>query len=217
MCLDFYGFREKPFNLTPDPRFVFLSKPHQEAFAYLLYGINNRTGFIAFTGEVGSGKTTVLRALLNKLDPNHYRTALIFNPGQSPRRLLQKISREFGIPFPAAPGSGSWAALNQLLLREYDQGRTVVLIIDEALKLSTWIGPGSRGGQVRRLQGLLLEAGAPGAPSNGVYDPETLAGVKEFQLAKGIGQDRIAGSQTFMLFYGSVDRFGAPWLTAGQE
>jgi general secretion pathway protein A len=98
MHLDFYGFREKPFNLTPDPRFVFLNKPHQEAFAHLLYGINNRTGFIAFTGEGGSGKTNVLRALLNQLDPNHYRTALIFNPGQSPRRLLQNINREFGIP-----------------------------------------------------------------------------------------------------------------------
>jgi general secretion pathway protein A len=98
MYLDFYGFRDKPFNLTPDPRFVFLSKPHQEAFAHLLYGITNRTGFIAFAGEGGSGKTKVLRALLNKLDSNHYRTALIFKPSQSPRRLLQNISREFGIP-----------------------------------------------------------------------------------------------------------------------
>jgi type II secretory pathway predicted ATPase ExeA len=98
MCLDFYGFREKPFNLTPDPRFVFLSKPHQGAFAHLLHGINNRTGFIAFTEEVGSGKTTALRALPNQLDPIHYRTALIFNPSQSPRRLLQNINREFGIP-----------------------------------------------------------------------------------------------------------------------
>ena len=98
MWLDSYGFREKPFNLTPDPRFVFLSKPHQEAFAHLLYGINNRAGFIALTGEVGSEKTTVLRALLNQLDPIHYRTALIFNPSLSPRRLLQNINLKFGVP-----------------------------------------------------------------------------------------------------------------------
>ena len=135
MYLEFYGFREKPFNLTPDPRFVFLSKPHQEAFAHLLYGINNRTGFIALTGEVGSGKTTVLRALLSQLDAEHHRTALIFNPSQSPRRLLQNINREFGIPFPGTPGSGPLEALNQFLLRENDQGRTVVLIIDEAQNL----------------------------------------------------------------------------------
>src|SRR5512136_2061385 len=98
MYLEFYGFREKPFSLTPDPRFVFLSKPHQEAFAHLLYGINNRAGFIALTGEVGSGKTTVLRALLSQLDADHHRTALIFNPCLSPPELLQTINREFGIP-----------------------------------------------------------------------------------------------------------------------
>ena len=80
MYLDFYGFREKPFSLTPDPRFVFLSKNHREAFAHLLYGINNRVGFIVLTGEVGSGKTTLMRALLGQLDPDHHRTALIFNP-----------------------------------------------------------------------------------------------------------------------------------------
>ena len=135
MYLDFYGFREKPFNLTPDPRFVFLSKPHEEAFAHLLYGINNRAGFIALTGEVGSGKTTVLRALLSQMDPDHHRTALIFNPSQSPRRLLQNISREFGIATPSTPGSGPLDALNAFLLRENAAGRTVLLIIDEAQNL----------------------------------------------------------------------------------
>ena len=135
MYLDFFGFREKPFNLTPDPRFVFLSKPHQEAFAHLLYGINNRSGFIALTGEVGSGKTTVLRALLNQLDPDHHRTALIFNPSQSPRRLLLNINREFGIAPPSAPGSSPLDALNTFLLQENAAGRTVLVIIDEAQNL----------------------------------------------------------------------------------
>jgi general secretion pathway protein A len=135
MYLDFYGFREKPFNLTPDPRFVFLSKPHQEAFAHLLYGINNRAGFIALIGEVGSGKTTVLRALLSQLDADHHRTALIFNPSQSPRRLLQNINREFGIPPSSTPGSGPLEALNSFLLQENAAGRTVLLIIDEAQNL----------------------------------------------------------------------------------
>jgi len=135
MYLDFHGFREKPFSLTPDPRFIFLSKTHKEAFAHLLYGINNRAGFIALTGEVGSGKTTVLRALLNQLDADHHRTALIFNPYLSPAELLQNINREFGIQTNPSDRSSSLEALNLFLLRQNADGRTVVLIIDEAQDL----------------------------------------------------------------------------------
>lgn len=135
MYLEFYGFREKPFNLTPDPRFVFLSKNHREAFAHLLYGINNRAGFIALTGEVGSGKTTVLRALLSQLDPDRHRTALIFNPALSPPELVQSISREFGIPACTSPSQSLLEALNLFLLQQNAEGRTVVLVIDEAQDL----------------------------------------------------------------------------------
>jgi general secretion pathway protein A len=135
MYLDFHGFREKPFNLTPDPRFVFLSKTHKEAFAHLLYGINNHAGFIALTGEVGSGKTTVLRALLNQLDADHHRTALIFNPCLSPAELLRNINREFGIQTHPSDHASSLDALNLFLLQQNAEGRTVVLIIDEAQDL----------------------------------------------------------------------------------
>ncbi len=135
MYLDFYGFREKPFNLTPNTRFVFMSKTHREAFARLVYGINNHAGFIALTGEVGSGKTTMLRALLSHMDADHYRTALIFNPNISPSDLLQNINREFGIPS-SPPGSANLLdALNSFLLQQNADGRTVVLVIDEAQKL----------------------------------------------------------------------------------
>jgi len=137
MYLDFHGFREKPFNLTPDPRFVFLSKNHKEAFAHLLYGINNHAGFIVLTGEVGSGKTTVLRTLLSQLDPEHHRTALIFNPCLSPTELLQNINREFGIPADLSNHSSLLDSLNQFLLKENAEGRTVVLVIDEAQDLET--------------------------------------------------------------------------------
>ena len=135
MYLDFYGFREKPFNLTPDPRFVFLSKNHREAFAHLLYGINNRAGFILLTGEVGSGKTTVLRTLLSQLDGDHYRTALIFNPCLSPPELIQNINREFAIQTYASTGSSLLDSLNPFLLQQNSEGRTVVLVIDEAQSL----------------------------------------------------------------------------------
>ncbi len=137
MYLDFHGFREKPFNLTPDPRFVFLSKNHKEAFAHLLYGINNRAGFILLSGEVGSGKTTVLRALLSQLDSDHYRTALMFNPYLSPAELLQTINREFGIPPNVSNGSTFLDNLNLFLLQQNAEGRTVVLVIDEAQDLES--------------------------------------------------------------------------------
>jgi len=135
MYLDFHGFREKPFNLTPDPRFVFLSKNHKEAFAHLLYGINHRVGFIGLTGEVGSGKTTVLRSLLSQLDADHHRTALIFNPCLSATELLQNINREFGIPNNTSNNSSLLESLNQFLLQQNAEGRTVVLVIDEAQNL----------------------------------------------------------------------------------
>jgi general secretion pathway protein A len=139
MYLDFFGFREKPFNPTPDPRYVFLSKTHREAFAHLLYGINNRVGFIALTGEVGSGKTTVLRAFLSQLDADHHRTALIFNPSLWAPELLQTINREFGIPTSASDSSNLLNDLNSFLLQQNAEGRTVVLVIDEAQDLGAHV------------------------------------------------------------------------------
>jgi len=135
MYLEFYGFREKPFSLTPDPRFVFLSKNHREAFAHLLYGIDNRAGFIALTGEVGSGKTTVLRALLSNLNAERHRSALVFNPSLSPAALIQNINREFGISMPVSNDAGALEVLNAFLLQQNAEGRTVVLVIDEAQDL----------------------------------------------------------------------------------
>ena len=137
MYLDFYSFREQPFNLTPDPRFMFLSRSHREAFAHLLYGINNQTGFMVLTGEVGSGKTTVLRTLLNHLPADRYRTALIFNPSLSSPQLFHSINRELGIPSDTSNNSGPLDALNRFLLQENTEGRTVVLAIDEAQDLET--------------------------------------------------------------------------------
>jgi general secretion pathway protein A len=135
MYLDFYSFREKPFNLTPDPRFIFLSRSHREAFAHLLYGINNHAGFMVLTGEVGSGKTTVLRTLLNHLPADRYRTALIFNPSLSSFELLRSINRELSIPSDTSNNCSPLDALNRFLLQENAEDRTVVLAIDEAQDL----------------------------------------------------------------------------------
>jgi general secretion pathway protein A len=130
-----FGFREKPFNITPDPSFIYFSRTHKEAFAHLLYGIDNHVGFIEITGEVGTGKTTVLRTLLSQLDGKNYRTALIFNPCLSSAGLMQGINREYGLPYKGLDNEELLEILNQFLLRQNTDGNTVVLVIDEAQNL----------------------------------------------------------------------------------
>ena len=96
MYLQYYNLREAPFNITPDPRFLFFSAKHQEAFNHLLFGIHERKGFIELTGEVGAGKTTICRKLLEELGPT-YKTALILNPCLSSHQLIKTIAMEFGL------------------------------------------------------------------------------------------------------------------------
>lgn len=136
MYKDFYGFTEKPFTITPNPEFIFLSRIHREAFAHLFYGIDSHAGFIALTGEVGTGKTTVLRTLLSQLDPEKYRSALIFNPCLSGEQLLASICREFGVEAAEKNVFGYLDALNLFLLERNAEGSTVVLVIDEAQNLA---------------------------------------------------------------------------------
>jgi len=135
MYTSYFGLNEKPFTLTPNPHFIFLSNSHNEALAHLLYGIENHHGFIKLTGEVGTGKTTLLRTLLSQLDEIKYRTALIFNPCISGSDLLRSILHEYNIK-PASTDDGDMLnALNQFLLNENGNGHTVVLVIDEAQNL----------------------------------------------------------------------------------
>lgn len=131
----FYGLREKPFNLTPDPKFLYLSDKHKEAFAHLLYGIKNHSGFVMLTGEIGTGKTTICRNLLNQLDPET-NVAFIFNPALSAIELLKKINEEFGID--SGPGNALELVdtLNRYLLDAAARGRNCVLVIDEAQNLT---------------------------------------------------------------------------------
>ena len=132
----YYGLQEKPFGITPDPRYLYLSKTHQEAFAHLVYGLRGRVGFIAVTGEVGAGKTTILRSLCSQLEETSYRLALIFNPRLTPIGLLQSINAEFGLSGRRRSLVALVRELNNFLLEENRCGRTPVLIIDEAQNLS---------------------------------------------------------------------------------
>ena len=136
MYCDFFGISEKPFTITPNPNFIYLSGNHREAFGRLQYGLESHAGFIAMTGEVGTGKTTVLRTLLTRLDPDKYCIALIFNPCLSGEQLLTSICRELNIE-PEERGSlGYLNAMNQFLLDQHADGKTVVLVIDEAQNLA---------------------------------------------------------------------------------
>ena len=131
----FFGLREQPFSLTPDPRFLWLSETHQEGLATLVYGITRRKGFLLLTGEVGTGKTTLLRAALGQIPPQTD-TALILNTvGLTPIDLLKLIAAEFGIQHQLDSAADFQIALNRLLLDRLRSGRNTVLIIDEAQNL----------------------------------------------------------------------------------
>lgn len=136
MYCDFYGFSEKPFTITPNPHFIFLSSTHREAFARLLYGIDSHAGFISLTGEVGTGKTTMLRTLLSQFGPDRYRSALIFNPCLTAEQLLAAVCREFCLTAASQDSSSYLEALNAFLLEQNQASRTVVLVIDEAQNLA---------------------------------------------------------------------------------
>lgn len=135
MYLDYFGFSEEPFTITPNSRFLFLSDRHREALGALLYGIEQRKGFIALTGEIGCGKTTICRALLGKLDRDKVHLALILNPDLDDLELLQAINSEFGIPAGSDSKRILLDHLNQFLLARYREDHNVVLLIDEAQRL----------------------------------------------------------------------------------
>ena len=131
----FYGLEEKPFNLTPDPRYLYLSEKHKEAFAHLLFGIKNRMGFIMVSGEIGTGKTTICRSLLNQLDPDT-EVAFVFNPCLSPKELLRHINEDFGFETRGETVRQLVGELNLYLLDRNARGRNCVLVIDEAQNLT---------------------------------------------------------------------------------
>jgi general secretion pathway protein A len=153
MYCPFFGLQEKPFSITPDPRFLFLSPSHQEALGHLLYGIEERKGFITVTGEVGTGKTLICRALLDRLG-RHVRTALIFNSFMLEIELLRSINEDFGIRQSGGTRKELIDHLNQYLLDEFSAGRNAVLIIDEAQNLAPPVLE-----QIRMLSNLETERG----------------------------------------------------------
>jgi general secretion pathway protein A len=135
MYLDYYGLKEFPFNVTPDPRFLYFSSQHREAYDHIMYGIRQRKGFIQLTGEVGSGKTTLCRAVLGDLGED-VETALILNPTLSESQLIRAILNDFGLNVEGRDRLDHIEKLNEFLLAKNRDNINVALLIDEAQDLS---------------------------------------------------------------------------------
>jgi general secretion pathway protein A len=136
MYKSYFGLKENPFNVNPDPRYLYLTKQIEEALTGLMYGIQTRKGFITLTGEVGTGKTTLVNRLLDWLRQRRTRTAFLFNSRMNTSHLFDFILAEFDIPCESRTKSQQLMKLNQWLLERYRAGETAVLIVDEAQNLT---------------------------------------------------------------------------------
>jgi len=131
----FFGFSENPFSLSPDPAFFYRSEQHEEALANLVYGVQARKGFIVLSGEVGTGKTTMLECLRDYLEAQYMDFAFIFNSRINSEQFFEMIAYDLDLPCPRTSKTEVLFALNQLLVEQAQEGRTVVLIVDEAHNL----------------------------------------------------------------------------------
>ena len=131
----FFGLNNSPFNLSPDPSFLYRSRQHEEALASLIYGVQSRKGFIVLTGEVGTGKTTMLECLRDHLTANHTPFAFLFNSRLTPGQFFEMIAYDFDLPCTRNSKTEVLFALNSMLIQRANQNQTTVLIVDEAQNL----------------------------------------------------------------------------------
>jgi general secretion pathway protein A len=139
MYESFYCLKERPFNLTPDPRFIYFTERHCEALANLVYGIRERKGFLVLSGEVGTGKTTLVNALLDTLERSRALSAFVFNPILTIREFFDYLLADFNIRCDTNSKSQCLLSLNSFLLERYRAGQVTVLVIDEAQNLTVEI------------------------------------------------------------------------------
>ena len=136
MYKDFFGLQKLPFNLTPDPAFLFLPPKHREALAGLTYSVLGRKGFVVLTGDAGTGKTTLINSTLNRLPADRLESSIILNPTLTASEFLESVLLDFDIPdVPSSKAQRLWK-LQEFLARTHQQNRYAVLVIDEAHKLS---------------------------------------------------------------------------------
>lgn len=161
----YFGFKENPFNISPDPEFLYRSPQHEEALANLIYGVRSRKGFIVLTGEVGTGKTTMLECLRDYLDSQRVEFAFIFNSRLTPDQFFEMMAFDFDLPCNRKSKTDVLFALNALLLQQTDRGRTCVLLVDEAHNLEWDVLEEIRLlGNLENRQGKLLQIILAGQP-----------------------------------------------------
>lgn len=161
----YFGFAENPFNISPDPEFLYRSPQHEEALANLIYGVRSRKGFIVLTGEVGTGKTTMLECLRDYLDSQRVEFAFIFNSRLTPDQFFEMMAFDFDLQCNRKSKTDVLFALNSLLLQQADRGRTCVLIVDEAHNLEWDVLEEVRLlGNLETRQGKLLQIILAGQP-----------------------------------------------------
>jgi len=161
----YFGFTENPFNITPDPEFLYRSPQHEEALANLIYGVRGRKGFIVLTGEVGTGKTTMLECLRDYLDSLRTEFAFIFNSRLTPDQFFEMMAYDFDLRCDRKSKTDVLFALNALLLSQAERGRTCVLLVDEAHNLEWDVLEEIRLlGNLENRQGKLLQIILAGQP-----------------------------------------------------
>jgi general secretion pathway protein A len=161
----FFGFTESPFSLSPDPAFFYRSEQHEEALANLVYGVQARKGFIVLSGEVGTGKTTMLECLRDYLESQYIEFAFLFNSRINVEQFFEMIAYDLDLPCPRTSKTEVLFALNQLLVEQAQEGRTVVLIVDEAHNLEWEVLEEVRLlGNLENRQGKLLQIILSGQP-----------------------------------------------------
>lgn len=161
----YFGFSENPFNISPDPEFLYRSPQHEEALANLIYGVRGRKGFIVLTGEVGTGKTTMLECLRDYLDSQRTEFAFIFNSRLTPDQFFEMMAFDFELDCNRKSKTEILFALNSLLIQQAERGRTCVLIVDEAHNLEWEVLEEIRLlGNLENRQGKLLQIILAGQP-----------------------------------------------------
>lgn len=161
----YFGFTENPFNISPDPEFLYRSPQHEEALANLTYGVRSRKGFIVLTGEVGTGKTTMLECLRDFLDSQRIEFAFIFNSRLTPEQFFEMMAFDFDLRCDRKSKTDVLFALNTLLIEQAERGRTCVLIVDEAHNLEWDVLEEIRLlGNLENRQGKLLQIILSGQP-----------------------------------------------------
>jgi general secretion pathway protein A len=161
----YFGFSENPFNISPDPEFLYRSPQHEEALANLIYGVRSRKGFIVLTGEVGTGKTTMLECLRDYLEAQRFEFAFIFNSRLTPDQFFEMMAFDFDLRCDRKSKTEVLFALNGLLLQQAERGRTTALIVDEAHNLEWDVLEEIRLlGNLENRQGKLLQIILAGQP-----------------------------------------------------